>query len=388
MGRGMSTTSQINNRLLLYEPEFKQWLDDRFPGTIMYHMQNPPGDTSGVALASNRDVAGVTDSDQFPGGELLSQAGGGVMDKDNWIDANATLTNPSPGIIRLARAAAAAQHFNQTVNTIGKRYRIQAEARSDGNVAPRITQDTAAVIVQGTTSTDWQTFDVEAVSIGTSFLFRQITGTGTEYTEWRNISITEANPLNADITGATVGQPFGGNIPLAFGMDGLNDNIVVDGASLAAGYSLAHGEPMVFGQVNPGVWTDGNIRELFRITAGTDLVSIRKNNNNQMLATARLGGVTKTSGITALTTESPFVASMQLSDGDNDDSVQLFFNDRTSSLILGGFGTADTITDFAIGSSTVPSRFFSGLETTMLLFPDWLTGVERAEIILRSGIPL
>jgi len=145
----------------------------------------------------------IQPSSAFPKAESLDTSGDGVMDKNNWTAGNnAALTNPSSGILRVERDGVNNPNAQNHVVTNGLRYRITGQVRSDGNVIPRISDATPNHYFVGTTSTDWQPFDFEAPANFTSFVFWAFTSTGAEYCEWRNLSVVEVNPLNADITAA------------------------------------------------------------------------------------------------------------------------------------------------------------------------------------------
>ncbi len=169
----------------------------------------------------------------YPGAEELNESGAsGTATAGNWVQFNnAALTNPSIGVLRVARNGNDNPGAQQTIATIGKRYRITAEVRSDGNAFPRIrTFGGAIVLFVGTTDTAWQTVDVEYVADSTDLQYQSITATGTEYTEWRNLSITEANPLNARNTAMAIGQTAGGNLGYRYLDDGATTYLDVESA--------------------------------------------------------------------------------------------------------------------------------------------------------------
>lgn len=165
-------------------------------------------ETSGASpQAWNRAKAGVAASSQFPGSELLSTAGDGTSDKDNYGALNsAVLTNPSVGILRIARNGVNNPLATQIVLTAGGRFKWKMQARSDGNAIPRVFVDNAgAVGWTGTNSTDWQDVDFEHVDTATLFALSSNTAVDTEYTEWRYISVRQSNILNGTHTGVGVG---------------------------------------------------------------------------------------------------------------------------------------------------------------------------------------
>ena len=128
------------------------------------------------------------------GRELLDESGGGTADKDNFTQGNnAALTNPSANLLRVARDGTNNPDARQAALIEDALYTISGEARSDGNATPDI-RDNSGEIFGGTTSTDWQPFDFEyRQSGGTSIRFRSTTSTGTQYTEWRNLSIIQTD---------------------------------------------------------------------------------------------------------------------------------------------------------------------------------------------------
>jgi hypothetical protein len=125
------------------------------------------------------------------GPELLGQAGTGTADASNWTPTNnALLSNPSADILRVEKNGTTNPECRQTIISLGVTYLITGEMRSDGNTSPRVTDATQDLIV-GTTSTSWQTIDIEFVSTGTSIRLRAITGVDTEYAEFRNLSLRQ-----------------------------------------------------------------------------------------------------------------------------------------------------------------------------------------------------
>ena len=134
--------------------------------------------------------------DPLYGAEELSEAGDGTADKDNFNTGNnATLTNPSVNLLRVARNTGDGAFAWQNSVTTGKRYLITGEARSDGvdTARPRV-REAATIWWDGTTSTDWQSFSVEVTPTSTQVWFETHLADGTEYCEFRNLSIVEVNP--------------------------------------------------------------------------------------------------------------------------------------------------------------------------------------------------
>ena len=87
-------------RMMITDPSFEQYLNDRYPGTIIWHGQEQPPATA--AQAFNRNVAGLADSMTFPGtnplngtynGVTLGQPFGGNIPYAPSYDGNNDLTN-------------------------------------------------------------------------------------------------------------------------------------------------------------------------------------------------------------------------------------------------------------------------------------------------------
>lgn len=81
----------------------------------------------------------------------------------------------------------------QTIQTIGKTYRVVGWATSDGAVLPRIL-DGSTFLWTGTTSTAWQPFDVTFVATGTTMRFYAVSPNG-GWTGWDDITIYEQRPF-------------------------------------------------------------------------------------------------------------------------------------------------------------------------------------------------
>lgn len=97
-----------------------------------------------------------------------------------------------PSVLRVINTGTTYGQAYQSVMTIGKTYRIIGRARSDGTVLPRA-KTTTTWIWTGTTSTDWQAFDVVFRCDGTELRLYAETPAG--YTEWDSIELTEVSLL-------------------------------------------------------------------------------------------------------------------------------------------------------------------------------------------------
>ena len=138
---------------------------------------------------SNDDTGGstlITDGDMETGGV------------DDWTANNsATLTkevgDPHGGTqsLRIARNGVNNPGANQGADlTIGKWYRAQGWAKSDGNAVPALA-DGGAIHWTGTTSTSYQVFNVVFRALNVLFQPQSNTTTGAEFTEWDDLTISE-----------------------------------------------------------------------------------------------------------------------------------------------------------------------------------------------------
>ena len=119
--------------------------------------------------------------------------------------ASATLTKetgtPHGGsrVLRIARNAVNNPYaYEAAVISSGVWYRLQGWARSDGNAVPAV-YDPVSVIWTGTTSTDWQPFDLTFLSAGTTVSILSTTSTGTEYTEWDDLTLIAMQSGSPDL---------------------------------------------------------------------------------------------------------------------------------------------------------------------------------------------
>jgi hypothetical protein len=370
----------------LNRASFAQYLSS-IPDAITWGAQEQAGAT--VLQAFNQDISGITDSSQFPGAELLSTAGAGIMDKDNWSDSgNVTLSNPSAGIIRITRNGATLKPFMfQAVNSIGVRYIIEAEGRSDGSASPEIGHNTGATIVTGTTSTDWQSFTVEVEALGTSFIFRTASTADTEYTEWRNISIRTANPLNGDIVGATPGQTFGGNIPLAVSYNGTDNYTDIYSTALNTAFDSDNGGLFAFGLSD--TWAAG-IDYMMQSAADANNAVYLSRSGTDLILSYTAGGIAESVTIASGSPTGRWMVALTW-DTTGGGAVKAYYNGTqsgTTQTIAGTWAGALATTLCNIGANaTTPTNPWAGDIATVGLFVGRTpTDAEIADIYQRSGI--
>lgn len=93
-------------------------------------------------------------------------------------------------VLRVARNSVSGPYAGQTILTIGMVYRVYGYVRSDGSATPRITTNgTTTGLYSGTTSTNWQSFDIVFVATATDLNFGTTTNTGTQYAEFDNCTV-------------------------------------------------------------------------------------------------------------------------------------------------------------------------------------------------------
>ena len=206
------------------------------------------GDIDNVTVTQT----GILASSAYPGAEELDESGDGTADKDNWTVVNsALLTNPTTNELRIAHDGASNPGASQTSLTIGKRYLLATQAKTDGNATLRITEIGGSILYDETGSTSYQAIEFEFVATATTILLQSRTTTLGQYTQWRNLSVTEANPLNADTTGATVGQPGPAGLK-AYSFDGTNDYVDWYSAELNSMFDPTKGTLLCFAKVSGG----------------------------------------------------------------------------------------------------------------------------------------
>lgn len=303
----------FHRRELALSQDFFSWMDAAHPGTIIWDTQENDGATT--ALARNRVVSGVEDSALFPKSELLTQTNG-IMDVGNWTAFNnATLSNPSPGVLRIARNGSNNPGAQQSILSSGNRYVVTAIADSDGNAAPRVL-DQIVVMFSGTTASD-QDIDFEWVTTSANpITFGALTSTGTEFVDFRLASVRQANPLNGSISGATVAQPFGGRIPYGYLFDGNNDFVANYSTALNTVFNGDEGAIFIFGNVaNVGVWEDSTVRYLlrYRVDGANDMWIRRETVNNRITIRRRANNVNNETIIAMPTNTSNYLFGMSWS---------------------------------------------------------------------------
>ena len=342
---------------------------------------------SGVVNATIDNVTvkqtNILASTDFPGSEELTNGSMEAGDPPTaWVAANSATLSSQTGtrtggsgtkVIRVARNGVDLPFARQVIiMTIGKRYRVIAWTRSDGNATPRIQDDGGGGIHDGTTDTAWQLIDFEFTAIGTGLGLVAV-ASGTEYVEWDDVSVTEANPLNGDITGAFIDQSAGSKLKKSYLFDGTNDFVNIHSAEINSIFDPTKGTLLAFAKVSgAGVWSDGADGELIRLLVdGSNFVFIDKTSTANQLRGRYAGGGTQDTVTIATSTTDWFMLAMTW-DTSGGGALKVYFNGVQSGSTQTGLGTwvgnfPSTNANIGAGS-TSPSLVFDGniAHTTLL----------------------
>ena len=353
------------------------------------------GDTFDIDNVSFKQT-NILASSVYPGPEKLNTAGAsGTATAANWAkESNAALTNPSVGILRISRDGTNNPFTSQAKLTIGKRYKYVGEAKSDGNAKPFLVEK--ATFIQPwagvATHTNWQPFAVEFIAGNASTGPASLTSTGTQYTEWRNISVTEVNPLNGGDTATTVGVATGiASMPYARRFNGATSFINIYSAELNSMFNPAAGTLIAFAQVaNAGVWTDGSARYMVNLGVDTNnYIIVYKNSspNNQLVCWYKAGGTDDLVTYTTSTTDAISIAFTW--DKLINNKVSLYINGTligTSPTLGTWVGNLNSL-NVTIGAyNTTPANVWNGDIAQVMLANRALTAGEIADIYQKSGI--
>lgn len=131
------------------------------------------------------------------GVEIIS----GGMTLGGWTAGNnAALSNPSADVLRLTRDGSNVPYAFQSIMTSTKRYRVTGQARGDGNAYPRFGTGLTK-FWDGTVSNEWQEIDVIFTADHAWATLYSSSTAGTEYVEFRNISVEEVLQYTIDKSG-------------------------------------------------------------------------------------------------------------------------------------------------------------------------------------------
>jgi hypothetical protein len=144
-----------------------------------------------------------TDTSQFPGAVVFPAIGGSDWNMEAagvgaWTGVATTLTKEGGAYtgarcLRLTYLSNTVLRAYQGVFTSGNRYRVTGVGRSDGSIAPRFWNDSTAPLWVGTTSTDWQPFDITFTADGIGPTLTATGASAGKYVEFDDVVVTLLN---------------------------------------------------------------------------------------------------------------------------------------------------------------------------------------------------
>lgn len=339
------------------------------------------------------DIAAST---AFPGSELLTDGdmeAGGVGD---WDAVDATLTKQTgtrtggsgTQVLRIAATASPGEAQQTIVVTAGKRYKFSGWTRSDGVATPQVTQS-AGLSINGTTSTDWQLLTDEFVPTNSTKL-RLKSDTSGQHVEWDDVTLTEVNPLNGDITGATVGVSATPKLGKAYTFDAANDFSDIHSAEINSIFDPTKGTAFCFAKVSgAGVWTDGIARRnvVFVSDSSNRILLGKLATNNELRLFYIAGGTTKAVIIPTSTTDWFMIA---ITWDTVADEVIVYLNGVKVGDTQTGLGTWEgnfSSTLVLIGAdSNAPSLVWDGDQAHTQLLTEALAAADLLTIAQNGGV--
>ena len=366
-----------------------------------------------VILVQQTDILASSD---FPGAELYVTAdaasdpnGNEVDGVGNWANAVSTFTSDSSvkdvgsfSLKNVATGDGGRINFDlDTILTSGETYILIFAARhlgSGGSQAVRMSSIPGGgdhlLLNLTNTDTTFQTVTEKFVH-GPSrryLLARETSATNDGGVYIDNISITEANPMNADNTAAAVGQAAGGNLGYGYTFDGATSFVDIYSAELNSKFNpAAHTLIAVCKVANAGVWTDGVFRRI--VTLGADfnnrLLFQRSNINGELSLIVAHGGVPQRRDSVDIGSPLGFFMLAVTYDVVADE-VKFFANGVKVGSTLTGLGTwvsnLDPTTSVIGAATTGPTYVWNGDITHVGIATRALTAGEINDIWERSGL--
>jgi len=339
----------------------------------------------------------IAASTAYPGAELLTDGDMEAEDTSAWgtggdpvLSKETTSPHGGTRVLRVAWGSTSNPDARQNIITIGKRYRATGYARGDGTYIPTF-RSQVKVLWTGTSSTDWQAFDVEFDATSNTIVQLSSNLTGAGYVEFDDVSVREVNPLNGDITGVTINQDAGSLLKKAYLFDGTNDYVDAYSPELNSLFDPTKGTLLAFAKVaNAGVWTDGAFRYALSLRADADntIEVFKRNTNNALDLLYVAGGTQSRVSLTGLTNTDWLLLTLKWDT--TVDKVQGYLNGTQSGADKTGLGTwignlASNQT--TIGASSItPTAVWDGLICHPVLFRDVLTDAEILKIAQLGGV--
>ncbi len=347
--------------------------------------------TTGTPYVEFDDVTVTLDTNIRPG-ELVQDgtmeaSGTGVWLAGNTATITKDTTSPHGGTqnLRVARNGVNNPQATQAILVTGKTYRITGYAKSDGNASPRV-QDGSLTFWTGTTSTSWQLIDATVIATASDGILRlvAITGTGTQYAEFDDISVTEIDPLvGLPTNGVTLGSTANGHLTNGYTFDGTNDLVNIYSTDLNSVFNQSEGTAIVWAKVSgSGVWTDGTSRYIIGLSDGSNnFVVLRKSTISNTLI-FNYGAAGTVSAVSAGSISSTGWMQVAITWSKSSDQVKAYINGAQTGSTQTGLGTwSGNFSNSAtiIGaSSTGGANPWSGMINDVRLYTRALSASEIA----------
>lgn len=342
-------------------------------------------------------------SASFSGANLLANRDGDMelQGRFYWSNSDATLTKvnafpPLTGqMLRIARISANNPFAFQLILTVGKTYYGNSMARGDGNAVPAIYLGSSGSAKIGTSSSLLQKLELLRVATATNLYLQTQTITGTQFTEWDNVTVREISPLsghngngavaNMPVQGAPAGAVFGD----AYSFDG-NDFVNLYSTDLNSYFNPDEGTLFAFCKVSAAVWVDGIQRRIITIRSdANNQIFLRKSTgNNQVDTVVTLGGVIETAIKTTFSPSTLFMLVVTWSKAA--DQVIFYVNgvlEGGIQTVLGQWAGNLSTTECVVGaSSTAGATGWIGLIVAPTLYNRALTAAEILSIARAGGV--
>ncbi len=270
------------------------------------------------------------------------------------------------------------------VFALGKTYLVTGWYKTDGTAIVQM-NDGITNQFSGAATTTWTYFDKTFVATGTRLRLQTVTSTGTQYSEWDDVSVTEVDPLVGRPTnGVTLGTTAGGHLTTAYSFDGSNDYVNIYSSDLNSAFNPNEGTMVAWAKVSgAGMWTDATTRRI--VFAGfdnsTNLIGIYKGSSNNTLGVSYIAGSVAKSVFT--TTSSTDWMQIVITWSKSNDQVIAYFNGTQSGSTLTGLGTWSgnlSSTNTEIGANASGLNPWSGLINDVRLYNSALTPTQIANL--------
>jgi len=160
--------------------------------TLTFSVSNLSADIDNVSLVE----LNIPATPNIAATQLLADGDMEAAGTSSYSSANAAVlskqtTNPHGGsqVIRVARNGQAFPAARQIILTVGVAYRIYGFFRGDGTSSPRM--DVTVTTATGSTSTNWQQFDISFTATQTSVLLEAVSAVDGSYVEFDDVTVLQ-----------------------------------------------------------------------------------------------------------------------------------------------------------------------------------------------------